>query len=261
MNLKYALGALFSIPLAPLLYVQGKQIRARVPELPEANGVTGSSSTKNGTPLHMITIGESTIAGVGVATHQEGFTGTLAEELSNHINTTISWKVYAKSGFTAKDVLEEIIPTITDSTIDLIVIGLGGNDAFTLNRPKNWNLNIKGIIQQLKNKYPNSPIVFLNMPPIKVFPAFTKPIKFVIGNLVELLGNELDQTIQEFENVFYYANTITIQDWRTRLNLTEKVDDFFSDGVHPSKLAYQVWAKDLAHFLIETPAVRVQLIE
>ena len=28
-------------------------------------------------------------------------------------------------------------------------------------------------------------------------------------------------------------------------------EDFFSDGVHPSELAYQVWAKDVAEFIQE----------
>ena len=71
MNLRFLLGALISIPLLPLMYYQGKRIRASVPKLPEAKGLEGSFqiNEKNERPVKIISIGESTIAGVGVETH------------------------------------------------------------------------------------------------------------------------------------------------------------------------------------------------
>ena len=106
MNIRYLSGAIISFPLLPLMYYQGKQIRASVPELPEAKGNEGQyqSNGKNTSVLNIISIGESTIAGVGVKTHEEGFTGTLAKELSNLFNVSVKWKVYARSGYTAKRV-------------------------------------------------------------------------------------------------------------------------------------------------------------
>lgn len=138
MNIKYVLGAIVSIPLLPLLYFQGKKIKKTIPKLPEAKGTTGLISVSNSTNLQLITIGESTIAGVGVQTHKDGFTGTLATSLSQQLETSISWKVYAKSGYTAKRVTQKIIPTISEKPVDLIVIGLGGNDSFELSSPKKW---------------------------------------------------------------------------------------------------------------------------
>ena len=68
MNLRYLFGALFTIPLLPVMYYQGRRIRAIVPELPEAEGIEGKcpSGTKMERTLNVITIGESIIAGVGV---------------------------------------------------------------------------------------------------------------------------------------------------------------------------------------------------
>ena len=84
MNLRYISGAIISIPLLPLMYYQGKKIRASVPQLPEATGIEGAclSSKQNKNNLNIICIGESTIAGVGVQTHEEGFAGTFGKELS-----------------------------------------------------------------------------------------------------------------------------------------------------------------------------------
>ena len=122
MNLKYTVGSILSMPFLPLMYYQGKKIKASVPDLPEARGTEGVYNSEHSSlkPLQLLTIGESTIAGVGVATHEEGFTGTLAKELSQLFQETVNWKVYAKSGYTAKKVTQTIIPEITEKDADLI---------------------------------------------------------------------------------------------------------------------------------------------
>ena len=92
-NLKYFFGAIITIPLLPIMYFQGKKIRSSVPTLPEATGTEGKAEKNPNRTLKLITIGESTIAGVGVDTHEEGFTGTIAKELSQKLDTDIEWKV------------------------------------------------------------------------------------------------------------------------------------------------------------------------
>lgn len=248
-QIKYYLGALLMIPMLPLMYVQGKRIRSSVPKLPEAKNPEGKAGEQYKRKLRLLSIGESTIAGVGVDTHEEGFTGTLAKELSNLLQREIYWKVYARSGYTAKKLKEKIIPKIRETEIDAIVIGLGGNDAFTLNNPKTWKKHIRELIGSIRNKFGDVPVFFTNMPPIKSFPAFTPLIKLSIGNLVELLGKELEDLSQTEKNVFYSARKITLQDWIKRLNIEARPEDFFSDGVHPSKLTYQTWARDFAEFI------------
>jgi len=260
MNFKYLFGSLLTIPCLPFMYLDGKRIRKKVPKLPEALNPEGTVSRNSNKTLKIITIGESTVAGVGVNTHEEGFTGTFAKEIASKLNTNIQWKVYAKSGYTAKQVTNRLLPKIIEENIDLIVVGLGGNDAFTLNTPLKWKKNVKNIIKQLKRKYPNTPIAFTNMPPIKEFPAFTKLIKFTIGNLVEILGDELKILIKNQENVYYSSDIITIETWTKKLNLNNHPSEFFSDGVHPSKLTYQAWAKDFANFIVANKNIKKQLV-
>jgi lysophospholipase L1-like esterase len=248
MSVRYYLGAIISIPLLPIMYYQGIQIRKKVPKLPEATEPIGQaiSATSEKTAIQLISLGESTIAGIGVNTHEEGFTGTFAKEFSNETSTTVNWRVYAKSGYTAKDVLEKLVPKIEETDIDIILIGLGGNDAFTLNHPKRWRKKTKQLIETLQEQFPKTLIVFANMPPIKEFPAFTPLIKFTIGNLVEILGQELKSLVQNYENVLYFDDIITLDEWVERYQIKADASAFFSDGVHPSKLTYQTWAKDLA---------------
>lgn len=251
MNLKYTLGAIVSIPLLPLLYFQGRKIERNLPKLPEATDIEGISKVNSEQLLQLVAIGESTIAGVGASTNESGFTGTLAKELSKEIPATISWKVYAKSGYTVQCVNQKIIPQITEESVDLIVIGLGGNDSFKLSSPKRWNKDIRALLDNIRSSYPKTPIVFANMPPIKEFTAFTGAFKFIIGNLVLHLGKELEKVVRDYENVYYRAKGLEYHDLVDRMNLDAAPEDFFSDGVHPSELAYQVWAKDVAGYILE----------
>lgn len=255
MSLRYYLGVVVAVPLLPILYIQGKKIRKEVPKLPEARNPKGYIKTSSEKTLKILAIGESTIAGVGVDFHKNGFIGALAQEISTKTNNSILWRVYAKSGYTAKLVRKRILPKIEESNADIIVIGLGGNDAFTLNSPEVWMYQINLLIKELKIKFPKTPIYFTNMPPIKEFPAFTSTIKFIIGNLVEIFGGRLHRRVRNKTNVFYNNEVVTLKSWQDRYKIQGNVNTFFSDGVHPSKITYQTWGKDMAHFIMNSKTI------
>ena len=243
---RYFLIIIITIPLLPLLYIQGKLIQRKLKRLPEAEGNTGTSGDQFKRNLSILILGESTMAGVGIKQHQNGFPGTLAQELSEKLTINIHWKVYAKRGFTAKQITKEILPEIVENHFDLIIIGLGGNDTFALRSPKKWRMHIDNLLVALRRKFSNAPIAFLNMPPIKDFPAFSFPLKITLGNLIELLGETLNDLVSSKPKVYFNQEVIQIKKWKEKF--TEA--DFFSDGVHPSEISYQVWAKDFSEFLL-----------
>lgn len=259
MNIKYIIKVILAIPFLPIMYFQAKAIKAKFPKLPEAEGRNGLAPSLDHRRLRVLAIGESSIAGVGVKTHEEGFTGTLARELAAFFNINVEWKVYAKRGFTAKKVEEMLVPQITEKEFDLVVIGVGGNDTFQLNNPTRFKKDVQRLIHSLKEKFKDTPIVFINMPPIKELPAFTKTIKMVLGNLEKMLGEELDKLVRLHKDTYYYSNRITMSDWRERFNVPSESAIFFSDGVHPSKLAYEVWARDVAGFIRTHPQLSAAL--
>jgi len=252
MNIKYLLGATVSWPLLPIMYVQGKRIRANIPDLPDAQLPYGFVKTKwaDAHRLNLLIIGESTMAGVGVETHQEGFAGALAQELSELSKRPVDWSVMAQSGYKAKDVSDQIVSQLGDKRYDVIAVGLGGNDAFTLNTPSRWRRDIRQLIDQLKAKYGDTPIVFTNVPPIKEFPAFSPVIRFVIGNLVNILAEELSKVAKEYDHVYFNQEILKLDNWKAKLGLDVDRSAFFSDGVHPSKLTYQTWGNDFAQFIV-----------
>lgn len=234
------------------MYTQAVRIKRSIPKLPPASGPVGLAGTNNNKASRRILfIGESTLAGVGVKTHADGFAGTMAQELATAWDVPVHWKVYAQNGYTAERVRKELLPTITEDSADWIVVGLGGNDAFGLHSPARWRKAIDALITDLQKRFPDTPIAFANMPPIKIFPAFTPLMKWTVGNLVEWLGDTLEQVVANYSKVFYNPERIEFTTWQKRHDVSGEVSQFFSDGVHPSELTYQVWAKDMACFVLD----------
>ncbi len=249
-SVKYTTAAILGWPMLPLMYLQGKTIKKSVPVLPKARNPIGLVKGSSSEVIQMISIGESTIAGVGVDQHEQGFTAALAQTLAQETGKSVAWRVWARSGYTTRRVYQKIVPKIDQQPLDLIVIGLGGNDAFNLNAPWVWQRDVKQLLVGLRQQYPGTPIVFANMPPIKDFPAFTKLIQFTVGNLVELLGEQLQKIVSNQEHTYYHNEVIKLKYWLQKYPGTTP-QDFFSDGVHPSALTYQVWGSELARYVLK----------
>jgi len=254
-RLKYFIGSLISLPILPVMYFQAKKIRKKIPKLTVPNDMEGNEGNGD-KAIHLLIIGESTMAGVGAKENKSGFAGHLARYLSAAIDQVVQWKVIAKSGYTAKMVRDKLITKdLVVNPPEVIVIGLGGNDSFTLNSPKKWKQHTLDLIKILKSKFPKAPIVFIGMPPIKDFPVFTKSMKFVLGNLAEIFGEEMKAIAANANGVYYMEEKISLQKWLKQENKNGPTSlsnhDFFSDGVHPSELTYRIWARDTSDFILK----------
>lgn len=258
MNRPYLINVIRHIPAMPIMYLQSQRIRRDIPKLPEAAKPFGMVEVTGSETFRLVTLGESTVAGVGVETHEEGFTGTLAKELSRELDRTVQWSVHAKSGYTAKKVHKLILPEVSQEKVDLFVVGLGGNDAFEFTAPYWWERNILKLVNRIRSRFGPVPIAFANMPPVREFPAFSALMHRAIGAQVDYLGASLEKLIQDMENVYFDSAPLDFRTWveENDLDLTEQ--DFFSDGVHPSILTYQKWAESYAEFLLkETQITRI----
>lgn len=259
MNRPYLINVIKHLPSFPIMYVQSQRIRKTIPKLPEAEKPFGIEEVPGSEPFRLVTLGESTVAGVGVETHAEGFTGTLAKELSKELGRTIRWSVHAKSGYTAKKVHQLILPELKQEKVDLFVVGLGGNDAFEFTAPYWWERNILKLVKGIRDRFGDVPIAFANMPPVRDFPAFSGLMHRAIGAQVDYLGASLQLLIQSQNNVYFDHSALDFRAWVEENDLDLTPADFFSDGVHPSVLTYQKWAQNYAVFLLENALISSHL--
>lgn len=252
-TIRYTLLLLAALPCLPFLFWEGKRIRKSIPKLIEPadnKGVTGNFSQS----IHVLVLGESTMAGVGVSSHREGFTGHLAASLSSRLQRKINWQVVAKSGTTAATAADLLTSLPAGPSPDLIVVGLGGNDTFRFRSPWAWRRDLERLIGRLHGQFPGKPILFANMPPTSSFPAFSPLVKFLLGNLTELLRQELEDLAKGYTDVHFDNSKITLKQWVTA---ERPVGALFSDGVHPSGLTYQLWANELGTFVLENGILKI----
>ncbi|MCR9201674.1 MAG: SGNH/GDSL hydrolase family protein [Planctomycetaceae bacterium] len=250
MSLRYLAGAAITVPLLPLMYLQGRRIRAAVPELPEATGPSGTSGQQSSRPFHLVSLGESTVAGVGVATHEQGLTGHFARRLSSLMERPVHWDVFARSGYTASRAASGLIPRIPQRPTDLVLIGLGGNDAFSLRSPERFVRDMQTAIDAVRERLGSVPILIASLPPIGDFPAFPWLIRRVMGGLIGLYCEQLHAAVAQLPGVEFCEERVTFASWIEKYPSDLCVDDFFSDGVHPSEVTYQSWGEDLADAVI-----------
>ncbi len=244
--LGFILRLVLILPLIPYIYWLGKKVKKSIPDLPEAHlNITGTLPGKN--PIrNALLVGESSIAGVGITDHAEGIPGEFAKTLKERDGKGLRWHVVAKSGYKAVDVAEHLLPICPSSKFDFTILGLGGNDTFQMTAPWKWRSHMMNVIQQLRLKYPDSCLIVCAMPPIADFAAFPLTLKWFLGGHVNLLRKTIDDIPQKFTNTYYLHEKVKIKNWLAESNSLVP-SDFFSDGVHPSKLTYQIIGREVAY--------------
>ena len=261
-HLQFVFHLLWMLPLLPVLYILGKRLRANFPDLPEPGDAKGvyPGSENTGQPLKVLILGESTMAGVGARTHEQAFAGTLARQLGESLQREVQWEVQAQSGITLKRLSAEVVSELKTQEVHLVVIGMGANDAFHLNPPYRWRRHLKMLTRQLRKRFPEAPVYYCSMPPIKDFTAFSPIMKRIIGAWSRLLGLELQDYVTREENVYFDNRPIQLERWVSHLPKGGTLQDLFSDGVHPSEAGYQIWAKEMGRFIMQkTAAVKHML--
>ena len=131
------LGYLIIGLLFPWLWLQGIYLKKVVLRLPTPGDAPFGVLKGNGRALEILGLGESPMAGVGIAKHSETLTGLTAIRLNQLMDRQVNWKVLAKNGLTIKT-LNQLIKEQPSTDADLMLVSIGGNDVFKLTPPWVW---------------------------------------------------------------------------------------------------------------------------
>ena len=231
------LAALAVWPLLPVLAAQGYYLRRRVPRLPDAAGLQeGFIGAGTEPPLRLIVLGDSTVAGIGAATHQEALTGQVAVHLHRNLGRLIAWRAIGRSGATAETACEILAPQLQGAQADILVVSLGVNDTIKLHSPARWRRNLARLLMLARESLGPVPVVVSGMPPIEHFPALPQPLRFAFSRRAAAL----DQ-----------AGAALLATWphsaHVRFQGAEQVANFFAaDGFHPGPVGYNIIGAALA---------------
>jgi lysophospholipase L1-like esterase len=231
------LATILTPPLLPILLAQGYWLRKRTPRLPDAEGPRAGTVSGNDEPRNLIAVGESTVAGVGARTHEYGLTGQLAQVLSRQSGRAVNWFVVARSGITARESLQELVPQLAGHRADVILMALGVNDSIEFHTSRRWAADLERLIAAVRAEVGDAPVLLAGVPPLDYFPALPEPLSSVLGARSAFLGDASVDLVKRLQGVVYVPFQIEGK---------RRTDLFCADGFHPSELGYKQWAGQLA---------------
>ena len=220
-----------TIGLGPVLLAQGRYVRRVTPRLPEPEGLR-QGVEGSGPPLSLLILGDSSAAGVGVATQAEALSGRLVAALAPAFR--VSWKLVATSGFTSAEVLR-LLEAEPEQRFDVVVTSTGVNDVTGSTARKQWLTVQRRLVELLQGRFQARHILLSSLPPMHHFPALPQPLRWYLGLRARRLNRDLRRWAQhhegcEFVPIDFPANPALAA----------------SDGFHPGAEAYAIWASQLA---------------
>lgn len=232
------LPELIALPLLPFLLAQGRRTRRITPRLPEAggecNGVAGDQSEQS--PLKLLTFGESPVAGVGVATHEQAITGRLACALAERLQRPVSWQACGRNGATVHDAMQTLLPLVRPEPVDLVVVAFGVNDTTAFRPVRSWRNQMSTLLDALEERCRPRLILLSGVPPVGRFPALPQPLRAVMGMKADVLDRALAGLAQARPGTLHVPLLLDTRDPALMAH----------DGYHPSASGCTAWAALLA---------------
>lgn len=234
------LGGMAIMPLAPLLYVQGRVTRWKVGVLPDAAGPTSGRTEGEGDAARLLVIGESTVAGLGARSHEYALAGQFARRLAEHLGRPVAWHVVGRNGVTARRTIDELLPLVPDRSFDHILLGIGGNDVMKLSSPRVWRRDMTELLGILRSSHPHAAVFISNCPMIGMSPVIPHPAKALLWRLSQMHNDNIIEFTRPMPRVFYYPQPAGVTP-----------EGFFADGIHPSEQGYADWAAAMMRYFAE----------
>ncbi|PSF05457.1 GDSL family lipase [Marinobacter fuscus] len=222
--------------LFPVLMYQGKRTRRDTPRLPEASGSCGGQYGEGVPAFRFLVVGESTAAGVGVATHTEGLASQLALQIHQRTGKTIAWHTFGVNGIRMEGLVRKLSQEELPEA-DAVLLSMGVNDTTGFTPRGKFIEHLKALRATLAERYP-APITLLSVPPMHKFTALPSPLRQVMGWRARQLDAVYQTLAKACPDDFRYQSYPALTD--TSL--------LASDGYHPGPLGYKAMAGVLAEY-------------
>ena len=227
-------GPVLKTVLGPVLLLQGLWVRLRTPRLPEAQGPR-QGRTGAGPRLRLLVLGDSSAAGVGVASQSEALLGQLTHTLGQVY--TVHYRLEAQTGATTAGAIDRLDPQGTE-TVDAVVTALGVNDLTAGRRLPDWLADQKRLIDCLRARMRPRVIMLSGLPPVHLFPALPLPLRWYLGAGARAYSTALEDLARR-QGVLFLP-----------LDFSMDVSQMATDGFHPGRGVYREWARRAASGLV-----------
>jgi lysophospholipase L1-like esterase len=235
------MSLLAKLALSPLLVTQAVLTRARMPTLPEADGprqgVVGAQHT--GQAMRLLVVGDSSAAGVGVASQQQALVGHLTVALAGKLGRPVSWQLVAQSGLSTAECLALLEQTPVQ-VADVAVVALGVNDVVTQVPSYRAVGHREALANHLRNRFGVAHVVFMPLPPVHEFPGLPQPLRWIAG---------ADARRHDAAMAAWAAGRADVS--HVEIDLALNTEVMAGDGFHPGETVYRICGVALAEHIAD----------
>jgi lysophospholipase L1-like esterase len=226
--------------LSPLLVAQALHTRARVPRLPEAAGAREGVHGRGAKRLHLLIVGDSSAAGVGVVVQDDALAGQLVPRLAQRCAVQLHWTLLAKTGLTTAQTHAMLCAAALPPT-DLAIVVTGVNDVVDQVASSQATRARERIANLLRNRAGVQHIVYCPLPPVHQFPALPQPLRWMAGADALRHNRALREWVAVRRAAAGDVSTLRLDD------VLLSRDNMAHDGFHPGAPVYRAVATALTH--------------
>ncbi|WP_298829071.1 SGNH/GDSL hydrolase family protein [uncultured Piscinibacter sp.] len=226
------------LALAPLLVAQAVATRRRAPRLPEADGPR-EGRLGEGERLSLLIVGDSSAAGVGVATQDEALAGHLVRALAQRSSRRVHWQLVARSGITTAQALA-LLRDVRPAPAEIAIVVLGVNDVIEQVPSHRAVQQRAALADWLRHAAGVRHVVFAPLPPVHRFPLLPQPLRHVMGR---------DAMRHDAALAGWAATRDDVSHVPIALELGP--EHMAEDGFHPGEPVYRATGEALARFIAD----------
>ena len=230
--------------LAPVLLVQGARLFKTIPRLPEPSG-DREGSRGTGTPLRLLVVGDSSGAGVGVATQDEALLGQTVRRLAER--REVRFRLVARHGSTLPRTLSHLRKQ-KPAPFDVALVALGLNDIIEGRDQRAWMGAYHDLVALLRERFGVRHVVASGLPPVGAFPAVPNPLRWVLGRQARRYDEMLKAWADGEPGVTYIDFETVPGDPLHGVPMPAVMAD---DGFHPGPRIYAEWGRRAAGAVLE----------
>ncbi len=228
--------------LAPVLLWQGRQVRRRALQLPEAAGARVGQAGEGALKLRLLIVGDSSGAGGGAPTQDLALAGRLAAHLAQALGGRVHWQLVARTGHDSADAREHLAQAELQPA-DVLVTALGVNDVVGQRRATHCLQDLDAIHEMAVQRCGVRYSLHSAVPPMHAFPLLPQPLRWMLGAQSQRLNRCLARHL-------IGRRDRGLQSLPAHLHGPAAAQHMAEDGFHPGPAGYEVWAQALSQRLV-----------
>ena len=195
-----------------------------------------------GKRVHLVVIGDSTSVGVGAGSRARSYPVLLAHMLGRHLSVKLD--VLGRSGIRMADVAAELAPRAASMRPDIVLIGVGVNDAIHLTPLPRVRAALSEALQALSAA---GTTTVVGLGPRLDAPALPRPLRDLVAARCRAINRSLRRTAESAG-----AHVVDVGAYVGDAFARDPGRYFCEDLLHPGPEGYALWAR-----AIEEPLLRI----